>query len=353
MRVNLVSMQRVMNQGSFLQAYALRKLLSENGAEVRFSDIRPGIANDTMAEHYDEEFLSGTVKYYSKIKLHSKVKKQRSILLEAQKSGLELDAKEFDSPDLTVIGSDEVFNCLAPSAWGISKQLLGDVDGSPRTVSYAASCGHTRFENIPEQCVGYISKALSKFEQISVRDQNTLDFINSFGLTAECHLDPVLIYEFPNELKPVELHDRYMLIYSYSGRIHNTDDINNIKEFARKRHLKTVAAGEMQYWCDINLPVHPFELLWLFKNAEYVLTDTFHGAIMSMKYNKNMVCLIRNSNRNKLSDLLIRLGREDRIIDAVNEIETIYEKKTNYCETNRIIDSERERTRKYLYNILR
>lgn len=353
MNINIVSMQRVINQGSFLQAYGLKKMIESTGAEIRFSDIKPGISNERCAEHFDEEFLGGLTRLYAKCKLHNKLSSQRAMLRMAQTEDLRLDLQEFESPDLTFIGSDEVFNCLAPSSWGITKQLFGDVEGCLRTVAYAVSCGHTRYQNIPQEYRDYIRKAISKFERISVRDTNTMEFVSAFGRDAVYNLDPVLIYDFAKEIRQKDVGCKYLLIYSYSGRIHDIADIRAIKKFAKQKGLKTVAAGEMQYWCDINLVVHPFEVLSIFKNAEYVLTDTFHGAVLSIKYEKNFACFIRSSNQNKLHDLLTRLARADRQITDINQMAAMFEIIPNYDETRQIISNGKSEAKEYVESCIK
>ena len=54
MKIGLVSMQRVYNQGSFLQAYGLMKLLQRSSKEVKFIDIKNGISNEGFCEHFHE-----------------------------------------------------------------------------------------------------------------------------------------------------------------------------------------------------------------------------------------------------------------------------------------------------------
>ncbi len=353
MRINIVSMQRVVNQGSFLQAFGLRKMIEFTGAETCFSDIKPGINNSRCAEHFRGEFIGGIRKYYAKFKLHNKIVQQCEILRAAQETDLQLSRPEFDSPDITFIGSDEMFNCLAPSPWGISKQLFGDVEGCLRTVTYAVSCGHTRYQNIPQEYREYIGNAMGKFASISVRDTSTMEFVSEFGKDAVYNLDPVLIYDFAKEIRQKDIGCKYLLIYSYSGRIHDIADIKAIKRFAKKNGLKTVAAGEMQYWCDINLVVHPFEILSIFKNAEYVLTDTFHGAVLSIKYEKNFACLIRSSNKNKLEDLLERLNRTDRQITGIEQMNAMFEQAPDYDTTRKIIAKGRLEARQYIESCIK
>lgn len=98
MDVAILSMQKIDNYGSVLQAYALRKMLEKFDLNVEFMDI------------------SMTRQKY----------------------------------DLCVIGSDEVFNCLNTKWWRGTSQLFGNIPEAERIITYVASCGATRYENVPE-----------------------------------------------------------------------------------------------------------------------------------------------------------------------------------------------------------
>ncbi len=58
-----------------------------------------------------------------------------------------------------------------------------------------------------------------------------------------------------------------------------------------------------------------------FKNADYVITDTFHGTVFSIKMNTKFCTLIRDSNRNKLEALLKKLDKLDRKVEKMEDIE--------------------------------
>ena len=57
------------------------------------------------------------------------------------------------------------------------------------------------------------------------------------------------------------------------------------------------------------IEANPFELLSYFCYADYIITDTFHGAVLSIKYSKQFAVWIRDSNKQKLGDLLERLNQ--------------------------------------------
>lgn len=350
MKVKIISMQRVYNHGSFLQAYGLKKIIEEFAEDVRFEDIIAGLKNDTVAERFVE---SSDVPFISKylIKVINKI--QNKIFKNQQLNILNVDYHFNDEQavDLAVIGSDEMFNCLAPSPWGISKQLFGDVENSSKVITYAVSCGHTTYEKIPENAKQYLRDAMQHLNRISVRDNNTATFVKELtSREVQYNLDPVLMYDFVNELVEPKLKRGYILIYSYTNRICNSAEINAIKSFAKKNKLITIGAGVFQYWCDRNIPVSSFELLGYFKNAAYIVTDTFHGAVISIKYNKQFVAFVRKSNQYKLGDLLNRFNLGWRAIQVATDFERIMCAPIDYSKVNDLIAMEKTNARNYLKN---
>ena len=113
-----------------------------------------------------------------------------------------------------------------------------------------------------------------------------------------------------------------------------------------------VTIGAPQFWVKKHLILNPFEMLNVFKNAEFVITDTFHGSIFAAKYSKKFATLIRESNKNKLSDLLKRLNVDKHLLSNINELENIYKINNDISIIKDISKTERIRTIKYLENNL-
>ena len=93
-------------------------------------------------------------------------------------------------------------------------------------------------------------------------------------------------------------------------------------------------------------------MLAYIRNADFIITDTFHGTVFSIKYNKQFATLVRPDNTNKLYDLLNRLKKKDRIIKTFDELDELFEQPVDYVETNAIIESEKKHTRQYLENAI-
>ena len=252
--------------------------------------------------------------------------------------------------DIVLIGSDEVFNCVNRSPWGFSKQLFGDNLNCKKVISYAASFGHTKYEDLVKfSLIDDLKIYFKNFSSLSLRDKNSLEIVNKVAdIKGDRNVDPVLIYNYSKEIKLNNKINNYILVYAYDNRISNKNDIKNIKNFAKSKGKKLLSVGMYQVWCDYNIIANSFELLGYFKNADYVITDTFHGTVLSIKYNKQFITFIRNSNSNKLLDLLKYFGLEDRQVLNSSLISKNIDKIIDYEKINDIIKEERKRSLNYL-----
>lgn len=357
MKISILSMHRIVNYGSILQAYALKKVLETQGHEVSFIDIEDG--------EYHEAPEKTRRNIREKISLHKKhilrwikyrhverricqiINRAQNVLLGLKNEKL-IVSKECEA---VVIGSDEVFNCAPTSSWGISTQMFGNID-VPVVISYAASCGYTKHSDIPEEWQSKLGEALKRMRSISVRDNNTFDFVKKVsGISPEYHIDPVLLYDFEEEIEEAEKNmntdQPYMIVYAYANRIQDKEEIYAIKHFAKKKGLKTICVGGMLTWCDEYPAWSPFEVLVGFKHAAYIVTDTFHGTVISSKFNKPFAVLVRDSNVNKLNDILDRFGLMKHRVDEIAHLDKILTMSLNYNEFNQKIHSEKEQSLKY------
>ena len=365
-------MQRIINYGSFLQAYALKQLLLQNGAdEVYFIDIKKG------GELPGFEYSKNQSKWY-KLKrllqiiftglLFQKIR-DRKFTKRLKKSIedcfpiLELDKAAPKEFDLVVIGSDEVFNCCQPAPWGYTLQLYGRVLNAKKVVSYAGSFGHTRYEQLVQLGIDKeIGETMKTMAAISVRDQNSYDIVEKLtGIKAEMHLDPVLIYGYEKEIaeRKVNYPEKYMVVYSYQGRINDKKEIKEITSFAKEHKLKLISIFCRYDWCDEAIvPETPFDVLGWFKGAEYVVTDTFHGTIFSIITRRQFVTLIRNegmiTNSEKIYSLLHQfefdkksISDENREIMSNNLVDDI-----DWKLADKILENNRDRFQTYLKNTI-
>lgn len=331
MEVGIMSMQRVENYGSFLQAYGLKKEIEKLGHTVQFVDYqaepsvvlseeeqKSGTANSKISKAF--HMLSPTYRTWRKkqIKMNSTFQEFSRAYNEQFLPKLDVKKEYNICPklDVLVIGSDEVFNCTQPgNKVGFSRQLFGKNNNAKKVISYAASFGSTTYEKLEQyHIVEEVGELLSQFDSISVRDENSQKIVERLcGFSPASHIDPVLLYDFPEVDNISVPMDNYIVVYAYADRIKGKE-AEAIRKFAKRENKKILSLGFYQPFCDEYVLASPLEVLAYIKHADYVITDTFHGTVFSIKYQKKFGTIIRDSNRQKLWDLMQRFGVRERQI---------------------------------------
>ncbi|WP_449315398.1 polysaccharide pyruvyl transferase family protein [Rubneribacter sp.] len=324
-KVGIMSMQRIRNYGSFLQAHGLRSLLEELGCEVRFVDYKPGpCLVEQKASRLPRpaaklvEVLGGPGPLSAKLSYANYKRRYDGRAWPLLGLPAEPDYRT-DNLDMLAIGSDEVFNCVqANPNVGFSADLFGASCQAGRLISYAASCGNTTLAKLDRYEVSNtVADWLARFDALSVRDENTATVVEALaGVEPVRNLDPVLAWDFfgREKLPPCPVEGRYLIVYAYSGRL-SAEECAAVRAYADERGFEIVNVGGVQGCCDTFLDLGPFEVLAAFRGAECVLTDTFHGTILSAIAERPFASIVRTEgygNAEKLTDLLARLGLEDR-----------------------------------------
>lgn len=364
MKVCILSMQQIDNMGSLLQSYALKTTIEKLGNEVEFIDIKKRDEDYTLLGNYKQEYheerekdgllgkISKIDRYtINRLKIKRKSVEQGFAFDEFRKEYLNIDKKSRQY-DLCVIGSDEVFNCLNAGAWGFTSQLFGNVPEANKVITYAASCGSTKYEELPEKVAKKIRKTFENVAAFSVRDENTHKFVGKLtDKLINDNLDPVLIYNFDCEVEQIALPKmpkHYCVVYSYYNRIHMAEEIDAIKEFCKRHELTPIAIGAPQFWIKDYIVCSPFQCLKIFKESDFVITDTFHGTIFASKYADRFAVLVRASNKNKLLDLVGKIEMKDHLMNNLSELEEKYALLKNKENFNSIVEEETQRTVQYL-----
>ena len=186
-----------------------------------------------------------------------------------------------------------------------------------------------------------------------MRDQNSVQIVESLcGRKPQCHIDPVLLYEFP-EAEHLEIARKdYIVVYAYADRIGEAE-AKEIRKFSEAEGKKILTLGFFQPFCDEYILAEPAQVLAYIKHADYVITDTFHGAVFSIKYQVPFAAIVRESNQQKLQDLLERFGLEDRIAESPDSIAHILKHPMDGEKIRHLIQRERERSLNYLKENLR
>lgn len=360
-KVGILSMQRIANYGSFLQAYALKSILEELGANVQFVDYHIGKTIMSSSNNKVKHKLKKVIEVLKvKTKLVNKIRfinyKRNYAKRYYPYLGITNKLNFNPNLDLLVIGSDEVFNCVQDNTnVGLSPELFGQNNNAARVISYAASFGNTTYSKLKKyKITSLIGKWLKEFDNISVRDENSKNIVDRLiSVNSNINLDPVLIYDFfkNKKIPPKKINQhKYILVYGYTGRFSNKE-CKKIEVYARKKGLKIYCIGGIQECCDKFINCNPLEVMRYFKEADCIVTDTFHGTIMSIVTHSVFVSIVRKQgygNSEKLEDLLNRLSLKDRELNNIDNFDELINKKVFYDKVDRIIKKEREKSYEYL-----
>ncbi|MCM1070754.1 MAG: polysaccharide pyruvyl transferase family protein [[Clostridium] fimetarium] len=359
--VGILSMQEVPNYGSFLQAYALRRMVEAVGvSKCSFIGIERG---DALVK---PPVVTLTKPQRIARKLSRLYREGLPFILKSRELAADYynsftdniaflpPAKASDEFDVAVIGSDEVFNCCQPSWWGFTEQLFGKVKNAHKVITYAASFGHTTLDDLNTYGVSQIvARNLRGIASISVRDENSALIVEKLtDRKPQMHIDPVLAYGYSAEIDAytsAPLDKDYIVVYSYGNRITDKEEAAAIRRYAKTHKKKLVAIMGLYPWCDVLVaPKSPFEVLRWFKYASGVVTDTFHGTIFSAITHRPFVTLIRESNKNKLTSLLETIGQEQRQLIAPAFLSNVMDVPINFKSMDERLSVLRTKSYEYL-----
>lgn len=354
MKIGILTWHKECNHGAVLQAYATQEILKSLGATPVMLDY---VAND---DNMDNTLIKRIRRTFKRIK--PSALKVRSLLPEWNEEKKNKFANfrscncllgamysEEKGLDKVLVGSDMVFDFYE----GYNPFMYGKNVNCDYIFSYAASFGYTTDELLEtyknkDEIVYYIKK----MRALSYRDDNTGHILKKYceATDAVKTIDPVMLYGFRKERVQwndiVEKRSPYMLIYSYTYNMDATNEIKTIKAFAENRGLRIISVGYIHLWCDENINADPMEFVELFKNAEYVITDTFHGTVFSLTFNKQFSVIVRN-NAFKIVDVLNIVGLGNIVGKKLQEQ---LAEEINYSTVEKQIENLRKQSLTYLEN---
>lgn len=360
MKIGILTHYDVNNQGAQLQMYALTKEVEKLGHEAKIMTYVKNydFDNDKRLKYqpsiksipiYVKEYLikrgfKSLLRNYKKLKLNKDFRKKNFVFENYATADI----------DMAIVGSDEVFSI----PMGVNMMMYGHCVNTNKMVSYAPAFGQTNIELLEQRhSKTIVAEGLKNFVDLSARDEHTLRMIKELtnrDVTMVC--DPAILHEFSKEeitTKVKKPKQKYLVIYAYDHNMSDEEEIAAIKKFAREKNLIIVSPGTYHRWCDKNIPCNALEWIDIIKNAEFVITDTFHGTIVASIMNVPMAVFVRNSlNKNKMTDLLNKLGITERRLNRINKecIDSVLNAKIDFEVINDNIKRLRAESLNYLKN---
>lgn len=379
-KVGIVSCYFKNNYGSMLQAYATKKILDNNN-----------IPNETINIDNNIDFKKGKRKYYAsqlfnfkfikskfgmiKLKLDKKIVKDLGKNIGIRDSKYEEFRKEFNlsisCPNYkslseiaeskysdVIVGSDQLW---LPVNVVSNYYTLNWVPDKINKISYATSFGISK---IPDKYSDEYKKFLSRINHLSVREESGKKICDGYGITSKVVCDPtILLTREEWEQEAVQeriISDKYILCYFLGSNIEHRKFAEKLKEKTGYKIVSLNHADEYVKYSDTFADITPYDIgprewINLIKNAEYVCTDSFHGTVFSLLFNKTFFDFRRYSESNKMStnsriDSLLDLAGVDknRILTGNEDVDTVIKYKINYNKVNKNIDKIRQESKKWL-----
>ena len=371
MKIGIITWFHYENYGTKLQAYALYEYLINLGHEVQLVNFQ---LNDGTIKTGEKEkapiceriirYLGYNIynyelkKYPDKFNLRSEqfedfISNRCTLtkLIQSDKEYIEV-CNRFD---VLICGSDQIWNpyWYHPYYYADFEQI------HTKRISYAPSIGVLK---VPSSCKEKMKRSLSRFKAISLREESACKIISSIiGFSPKCVVDPTLLLDertWDNLISNKITTKQYIACYFLTDNVRHW---RAVKRFAKKIQLPLMVIPQqgisyLQSKCvDRAISVESF--LGYIRNAQIVITDSFHACVFSIIFNRQFVVFERhnpslNSSQNcRIYNLLRYIKYEELLLpynsDSIGRIPSI-----NYQEIHQRLDNRIEASKAFLVDAM-
>ncbi|MDD6082292.1 MAG: polysaccharide pyruvyl transferase family protein [Oscillospiraceae bacterium] len=319
MNIGILTFNDTLNFGAALQAYALQQTLENFGHNAEIIK-------------YTNKYIENNEKLTSVFSINSIIKK---IVMGKGLKNKEISFRAFEDKymhfgiemnenvekvnryyDRFITGSDQVWNMeITGNDW---RFFLDFVDDNKKKISYAPSFGNVEFPTV------YYEKAaeiLKKFHAVSVREESGRDTIKRIcGLEAKVVLDPTLLlsksdWESRFNCNPIE--EKYILVYCPHNKKLVFDFVKKLKRQTGLQVVYLSISPRIQTGVKTLYDSSPDKFVNWIKNAEYVVTGSFHGTAFSVNLEKQFF-YEPTGNGSRIDNLVKITGTQDRDLTKTN-----------------------------------
>ena len=331
MRIGVITHPLRLNYGGILQAYALQRVLQDMGHDVVYINWMPYKYELPSLKVYFRRFL-WKLKYLGKRDIdvffdfdfrynqaYKKINKfsNKNIRIFPIDSFEQLREDNFD---VIVVGSDQIWRPIYISnIEDVYLQFAKDWD--IKRIAYAASFGVDDWSEYSDEQTAVCSDLAKRFDAISVREDSGVELCrNHLGVDAQHVLDPTMLVDVKHYMRHINgCKKRYPNSMCLAYILDESDDKSQL--------LHTIAKQcnyNIQQWENIDTPSmkKPTVEEWLkgFHNAEFIFTDSFHGCVFSIIFNKPFIAF-GNKDRGmaRFNSLLKMFSLEELLITSVEQ----------------------------------
>lgn len=374
MKVGLITYHSAYNFGSVMQAYATQEVIRNIIGNCEVINYRTAEQKRVYAVFVWDKgtrFIRSLAKniliipsYQNRVKRAKKYEETITKLFNLSEEVTEPQDvySMWGQYDMIVSGSDQIWNKhsneLENVSWKYMKPyLLAGYQG--KKISYASS-----LTNMTDDEIEYILPDIQAFNYISFREENTARKVrDEFNVENYCVLDPTFLLTKAQWINKLSLERQagsdYILFYVLCRRSGIKSMMSVVKKIGIKtgkkvKMISPLATLSSEQCVEVLEEVDPIDFMNLIYNASMVVTDSYHGTILSVNLGKDVysVCKGFPSDFRKI-DVLNRLGMSDRIIQNPEELLVREYEPIDYAVVNKRIQLLREESMDYLVNALR
>lgn len=360
MKIGIVTMPLCANYGGTLQNWALQQILIRLGHEpitLRFPVVYQGMS----ALHYwlrvfplqlirfvVHKFIGG--KYIMPLTIGAWRKSVKgmerfvdeNIIVTEYLPNLTMDDVQRYGVDAIIVGSDQIWR---PVMYDAEKYyFLGFMGNSDiLRIAYAPSVALEKWPFNKETTV-QLKELVKKFSAVSVREKSSVQLIkDNLGVDAQWVLDPTLLLKKDDYLELCKDVTNSQAPFVFAYILDMTDDKQTMVEATAKTlgcGVRLLSAGKVKTEDTIEK--------WLanFRDAKYVITDSYHGTVFSLIFQKQFYCFYNTYRGNARMDSLKEIsGLDNRFILSPLSLP---ECDINYEMVEKRIDVKREESLSYL-----
>lgn len=328
MKIKTITCHDVYNVGASLQAYALVTYLRSLGHEAEIIDYKP----DYLSNHYALWGLSNPAydkpvlrELYNLAKLPGRIKarcgKRKKYFDEFKREYLPITQCRFTSnedlkrnppkADVYFAGSDQIWNCFFQNGRDPAFYLDFAPEGCIKA-SYAASFAT---EDVAEEWKPQIRQWLSGLDSISVRESSGVEIVERLGIPGAVQvLDPVFLLpkeEWEQLAQPLPKKEPFIFLYDFD----RNDALGRpVRKLADQMGWKVYSYLSNPYADCCFDQYGPLTFLSLVKDAQLVMSNSFHATAFSLIFEKKFWVINRQEAINtRMRDLIELAGVPERL----------------------------------------
>lgn len=370
-KIGIITFHFSINYGSALQVYALSNFLENNNCNVEIINYRPEYhtLQYCLFENpfkfakrkcrkkilYPMFFVLGLCKNllrFRPYKLNKKKKFENFLSLNINQTNKFNTLEEIEATGYThlIAGSDQIWNYVVTKH--DPAYFLSFANRFQKKIAYSASAQAGKID-LDHSSI----KLIKNFDHISVREDSLSQSLKKYGINDSIvTIDPTLLLD-KEEYQKIEntniKNKDYILIYNlegaYSDKLY---EIINILNKANKCQIINISPKKVKIKCKNILNCGPEEFLKYIHNAKYVVTNSFHAVVFSIIYNKEFYCVLRDPGDKRVPDLLKALDLEYRIYTDKENFDG-FANEINYCEVMKNLNKLREKSIKYINEVIK